>query len=34
VPDEETPLGLRDSAFNFHAISMRADPMDPEKHIS
>jgi FAD/FMN-containing dehydrogenase len=34
VPDEETPLGLRDSAFNFHAISMWADPMDPEKHIS
>jgi FAD/FMN-containing dehydrogenase len=33
VPDEETPLGLRDSAFNFHAISMWADPTDPEKHI-
>jgi hypothetical protein len=33
VPDEETPLGLRDSVFNFHAISMWADPMDPEKHI-
>jgi hypothetical protein len=34
VPDEEIPLGLRDSVFNFHAISMWADPMDPEKHIS
>jgi FAD/FMN-containing dehydrogenase len=33
VPDEETPLGLRDSPFNFHAISMWADPADPEKHI-
>jgi Berberine and berberine like len=33
VPDEETPLGLRDSAFNFHAISMWADPTDPEKHL-
>jgi FAD/FMN-containing dehydrogenase len=33
VPDEETPLGLRDSAFNFHAISMWTDPADPERHI-
>jgi FAD/FMN-containing dehydrogenase len=33
VADEETPLGLRDSPFNFHAISMWADPADPEKHM-
>ncbi len=33
VAEEDTPLGLRDAAFNFHAISMWADPIDPEKHM-
>ncbi len=34
VADEATPLGLREAVFNFHAISMWADPMmDPERHI-
>jgi FAD/FMN-containing dehydrogenase len=34
VADDETPLSLRDAAYNFHAISVWADPIDPEKHIS
>ena len=35
VADGETPLSLRDAAFNFHAISMWADPVEqPDKHIS
>lgn len=34
VPEEATPLGNRGSAYNFHAISMWADPTeDPEPHI-
>ena len=33
VADDETPLSLRDAAYNFHAISMWADPVDPEKHM-
>ena len=33
VPDEATPLGLRDATYNFHAITMWADPAEPEKHI-
>ncbi len=33
VDDDATPLGLRDAAYNYHAISMWADPVDPEKHM-
>ena len=34
VPDEETPLALRDAAYNFHVLSMWAEPVEPEKHMS
>ncbi len=33
APDDETPLGLRDSPFNFHALTMWAEPVEPEKHM-
>jgi hypothetical protein len=34
VADGETPLGLRDAAFNFHAIGMWADPAEQAEHVS
>ena len=34
VPDEDTPLGLREAAYNFHVLSMWADTVEPEKHMS
>ncbi len=34
VADGETPLALRDAAFNFHAISMWADQAEQAEHIS
>lgn len=33
VADGETPLALRDAAFNFHAIAMWADPAEQAEHI-
>lgn len=33
VADGETPLALRDAAFNFHAIGMWADPAEQAEHI-
>ena len=34
VPDDDTPLSLRDAAYNFHALSVWADPVDPERHMA